>query len=268
LANLSFSKLDDLAFASVNTSSRLSDIRPASLIPSSLGPLIELLLLVHAGTLPPSAISWLNFTNSIGFLRAWSDGRQQWLSQTARIGFIRTHEESEEWYNDATGFLMRIKRAAYDVSGLPGSIPAQMAAAILELEGNIQEHSGAPSTGILAFSAATNVFEFVVADLGIGLLGSLKISPAYSRLDDHGRALELALTDGTSRYNDPLRGHGFRPIFQGLANLHGYLRFRTGDGAIVMDGTAPTLATAQVSQKPHLNGFFASVRCENKLNST
>lgn len=51
------------------------------------------------------------------------------------------------------------------------------------------------------------------------------------------------------------------------ANLHGYLRFRTGDGAIVMDGTAPTLATAQVSQKPCLDGFFASVRCENEPNS-
>ena len=98
----------------------------------------------------------------------------------------------------------------------------QVAAAILELEGNIQEHSGAPSTGILAFSAATNVFEFVVADCGIGLLRSLKSSPAFSGLDDHGRALELALADGTSRYNDPLRGHGFRPIFQGLTNLHGY----------------------------------------------
>ena len=226
-----------------------------------------MLLLVSAGTLPSSAISWLNSTHSAGFLRSWSDGRKHWLSQTAHLGFIHVREESEEWYNEATGFLMRAKRAARDVSGLPGSIPSQMAAAIMELEGNIQDHSGAPTSGILAFSAAANVFEFVVADCGIGLLRSLKSSRAFSGLDDHGQALELALTDGTSRYSDPLRGHGFRPIFQGLTNLHGYLRFRTGDGAIVMDGTSPTLATAQVSQKPHIKGFFASVRCENKPNS-
>jgi hypothetical protein len=142
-----------------------------------------------------------------------------------------------------------------------------MAAAVQELEGNIQEHSGAVSTGVLAFCTTENVFEFVVADRGIGLLRSLSSSAAYPGLDDHGRALELALTDGVSRFNDPRRGHGFRPIFQGLTDLHGYLRFRTGDGAIVMDGTAPTLATAQISQKPSLEGFFASVRCENKVRS-
>jgi len=246
---------------------RLAEVRAGSLHPSTLGPLIEFLQLVSAGTLPSFAISWLDTTQSVRFLRAWSDGRKQWLSQTGHFGFIRASADCEEWYNVATGFLMSAQRAARDVSGLPGAIPAQMAAAIQELEGNIQEHSRAPSTGVLAFSAAANVFEFVVADRGIGILRSLKSSPTYSALDDHGRALELALTDGTSRYNDPMRGHGFRPIFQGLANLHGYLRFRTGDGAIVMDGTAPTLATAQVSQKPRMEGFFASVRCENEPDS-
>jgi anti-sigma regulatory factor (Ser/Thr protein kinase) len=261
---LTFGLLDDLAFAGVVAKARLLDVRRGSVFPTSLGPLIELLLLVSAGTLPTSAVCWLNSTHLAEFLKAWSDGRQQWLSETSHFGFIRTRAESETWRVEATGFLIKAQQAARQISRLPGSIPGQMAAAIAELEGNIQEHSDAASTGALVFRATSNVFEFVVADRGIGILESLRSSPEYCGLDDHGRALEMALTEGTSRFKDPGRGHGFRPIFQGLTELEGYLRFRTGDGAIVMDGTSPTLATAQLFQKPSLNGFLASVRCENK----
>ena len=226
--------------------------------------MIEFLLLVSAKILPATAINWLSPNGLADFIRAWSDGQRQWLSRTSHFGFIRTREESETWRIESTGFLMKVQRAARGISKLSGSVPGQMAAAIQELEGNIQEHSGAASTGVLVFRATTNVFEFVVADRGIGILASLRSSPTYHGLCDYGSALELALTDGASRFCDPRRGHGFRPLFQGLTDLNGYLRFRTGDGAIVMDGTAPTLAVAQISQKPSLKGFFASVRCESK----
>ncbi len=259
---LTFAALDELAFASVNASARLRDIQPSSLLPTSLGPLIELMFLASEGFLPKSAINWLCSANLADFLAAWSSGRRQWLSRTSHLGFIRTREESSSWYFDSSDFLMRVQRAGREISKLPDSVPGQMASAIGELEGNIQEHSEAASTGVLVFRATDSILEFVVADRGIGLLRSLRNSPKYGELNDHGSALELALTDGVSRVNDPLRGHGFRPIFQGLANLNGYLRFRTGDSAIVMDGTAPTLATAQLSQKPNFNGFFVSVRCE------
>ena len=79
------------------------------------------------------------------------------------------------------------------------------------------------------------------------------------------KALEAALTDGVSRYGpNRNRGHGFRPIFTGLVNLHGELRFRSGDHAITMDGTSPALATSRISQKAPIDGFFASVRCHAK----
>jgi hypothetical protein len=32
--------------------------------------------------------------------------------------------------------------------------------------------------------------------------------------------------------------------------------------ALVMDGTTPDLATAQIAPKPIIDGFFASIRCE------
>ncbi len=135
-----------------------------------------------------------------------------------------------------------------------------------ELESNIREHSEAPHTGILAFRAAPGVFEFVAADQGIGVLESLRGCADYRDLTDHGRALAAALTEGVSRFGVNVgRGLGFRPLFVGLVNLRGYLRFRSGDHALTMDGTSPSLTTAQVSQKPGLAGFLASVCCDRNV---
>lgn len=52
-------------------------------------------------------------------------------------------------------------------------------------------------------------------------------------------------------------------MFLGLLDLYGSLRFRSGDYAILMDGTSPDLTTAQLAQKPPMDGFFASIRCHS-----
>ena len=79
----------------------------------------------------------------------------------------------------------------------------------------------APETGILAYKAELGAFELVVADRGIGIRRSLRRCAAYAALQDEGRALEAALTDGVSRHGPGSNhGHGFRPIFTGLMNLH------------------------------------------------
>jgi hypothetical protein len=72
------------------------------------------------------------------------------------------------------------------------------------------------------------------------------------------------LTDGMSCHGANVgRGHGFRPLFIGLANVRGSLRFRSGDHALVIDGTNPSLMTAKVGQKPFLKGLLISVACES-----
>ena len=261
-AKLTFEALDELAFASCIGDDALQDIQAESYLPATLGPLVEFLLLMSVGLIPSAGLQWLRDKQIASFLKAWCDGSPVWLSQSGHFGFIRTQRASDKWEITSVDFLMKVQRAAQETSKLPGTIPGQMAAAILELAGNIEEHSAAPETGIIAFRGTTGVFEFVVADRGIGILSSLRGSPEFLTLDDHGRAMELALTDGVSRFQDSRRGHGFRPIFQGLTNLNGYLRFRSGDHAIIMDGTTPSLATAQLAQKPYFTGFFTSVMCK------
>jgi hypothetical protein len=197
-------------------------------------------------------------------ITALAEQRDYWIaSDRRRMGFIRAVRSGPDADSNFTAFLMNAQHAARDVTHLPGTAPGQLAAAMEEMENNIHEHSEAAVTGLIAFRAASDRFEFVVADRGDGVLKSLRRSPLYAAtLADHGKALEAALTDGVSRFgSDSGRGHGFRPIFLGLANLRGSLRFRSGDHALLIDGTSPDLMTAKLAQKAPLDGFFAGVTC-------
>jgi hypothetical protein len=260
---LTFSAVDELGFATA-AGNLDRDQPPAQYEARRLGPLLELRNHVAAGRVPGSAISdWLIPNGAAPMLNALAEDRERWISADhRRMGFIRAMRGGPDGDSRLTAFLMDAQRAAREVAGLPGNTPGQLAAAMKELENNIHEHSDAAATGILAFRAGRGTFEFVVADRGIGILASLRQSPHFRALADHGKALESALTDGTSRFgNNSGRGHGFRPIFIGLVNLHGSLRFRSGDHALLMDGTSPKLTTAQLAQKPAIDGFFTSICC-------
>jgi len=229
---------------------------------TTLGPLLELLHLVDSRVLTdPIAGGWLSLNGSASLVNAIRSGQDSWVCPvTRRLGVMRAVRRGLDCDEQRTAFFMDAKRAAREVSRLPGDSPGQLVAALGELESNIHEHSEGADTGLLAFRAAPGVFEFVVADRGIGILASLQSSIEYASCSDHGKALQMALTEGTSRFgNEANRGYGFRPLFIGLMNLQGYLRFRSGDHALILDGRSPQLAIARLVQKPRLNGFFVSV---------
>jgi hypothetical protein len=78
----------------------------------------------------------------------------------------------------------------------------------------------------------------------------------------HGEALQLMLTEGVSRHGAASgRGMGFRPLFIGLANLNGRLRFRSGDHALTIAGENPGAMPLMRSQKVPIKGLFASISC-------
>ena len=220
---LTFSAVDGLAFAA--TAGHLERAQTSCrYVPNRLGPLLEFLHLIAGRRLPSSAgETWLAPNSAGPMIAALREERERWVASDAhRMGFIRALRSGADGDSRLTAFLMDAQRAARDVACLPGSAPGQLAAAMEELENNIHEHSGAAATGLVAFRAARGVFEFVVEDRGIGILASLRSCPSYAAVSDHGKALESALTDGISRFgSDTGRGHGFRPIFLGLANLHG-----------------------------------------------
>jgi hypothetical protein len=189
-------------------------------------------------------------------------GRGQWICPASRaVGFFRTAREWPEDDTEWVGFGLAAQKAAV-VAGFHRRTAAQFAAALGEMVSNIYEHSRASESGIAAFRAGSGEFEFAVADGGVGVLDSLRTCPEHAHLDDHGQALRLALTDGVSRFGPKAdRGRGFRPIFVGLANLSGTLRFRSGDHGLVIDGQSFDAVAGKTAQKVHLRGFFASVSC-------
>ena len=260
---LDFGAVDRLGFA--GAAGQLAPMRsPRRYEPLDLGPLIELYLLAASEKVPdPVNADWLVHGESTALMRAIDEGRNHWVrSSDGCAGLLRTSCGEPNSCEHLTSFLMAAQRAARNVARLSPNTSGQLAAAMSELESNIREHSCAVDTGVVAFRARPGVFEFVVADRGVGVLSSLRSNAEYAALEDHGRALELALTDGVSRFGATTqRGHGFRQIFVGLANLYGYLRFRSGDHALVIDGTDPGLAMAQLAQKVDMDGLVASVRC-------
>jgi anti-sigma regulatory factor (Ser/Thr protein kinase) len=261
-AVLDFAMLDGMAFAAER--GRLSGRAP-DLVAYDLGPVVELDQLAAAGLLPsPERAEWLRLDGLGVLYREIASGRANWVCPDGRrIGFLRTTATVPSDERAWTAFGLAAQQAAV-ASGFSARIASQLAAAIGEMHSNIYEHSGASATGLVAFRVGANRFEFVAADRGIGVLESLRSCSDYSGMNDHAEALRLTLTDGVSRHGANIgRGRGFRPLFIGLANLNGSLRFRSGDHALVIDGSNASLMTARTAQKPYLNGFLISVACDN-----
>ena len=261
---LSFGDVDGLSFAAVDGGLRSDAMR--SFRVRRLGPVLEAAHLTSAGLLPRHP--WRAMSASVSELVAALSGQEGFWSgpgDSEETGFVRTERWGKRYDTRLTALLMRAKRAGQRISGLSAQVSGQLAGAMGELESNIHEHAESPETGVVAYRAEAGAFEFVVSDRGMGILASLRSSPEYAELADGGVALRAALTEGVSRYGTGTgRGFGFKPIFAGLMDLYGELRFRSGDHAVTMDGIGPGVATARISQKAPLKGFFASVRCHGR----
>lgn len=263
---LTFTLLDELARAAIR--GRVSpDAFLASRNVTRVGPLLELLLLHRAGTLPldvlphsatgcalSAALSPSNATNGI-----------YGATDTASFGFITTGRSTDAYDPHAelrwVAFRQRAQRSA-ELS-LPKPIAHGLMGAMTEIEENVHLHSERTQDGVVAFRGSAEEFEFVVADSGLGMLASLRRSPDYASLNDAGKALRMALQDGTSRlsHSEPNRGFGFRNLFRSLANMNGELRFRSDDQAVTIEGVGPELVKSALRQKTHLQGFAASIVC-------
>jgi anti-sigma regulatory factor (Ser/Thr protein kinase) len=262
-AALSFDYLDDVLLAA-NRKQLDSGAYFRGAGVARLGPLVELLIQHRS---KPSGFDALPLVPEVEMLRQALDpqapGTGSHIEPRHRIvGFVATHRDpnstdESRWYS----FCLKAQRAA-EFAGNGKATARGLIGALRELETNIHEHSGRPHDGVVGYRATENEFEFVIADSGVGTLAALGRNPKYAVLADAGLALELALTDGVSSFgNDSGRGYGFHDLFVGLANLSGELRFRSGDHALTINGTGPTLLTRALFQKTQLQGFVASIVC-------
>lgn len=259
---LSFSDVDGLGFAARR--GRLPHYEAVlDLTAHDLGPFMEYLLLAAAGIVPrPGEARWLSLGELTDLYRSLRARHARWLCpRTRQMGVFRTEAHVPEDDSPWVGFCLAAQKAAVAV-GFPKQTAAQLVAALGELQSNIYEHSGAPMTGIVVFRGRPGCFEFVIADWGVGVLASLRRCEAYATITDHREALQLALTNGVSRFGPSSgRGYGFRDLFTGLANLNSSLRFRSGNAALTIEGCNPGSIPWTREEKILMRGFFVSVAC-------
>lgn len=260
---LTFEVVDDLVAARVRGRLKPDDAT-ARFAPRNVGPLVELMFDQSDGRCGPLMRSrLLDLTSQTELRTALAGPEDAWLDKTRSRGFLRTahNPTSDKHETDLMRLLMAARKAAEGI-GFPVAAAQSLTAAIREMESNVYEHSGRAQTGIIAFQASVNGFEFIVADAGFGILKTLKEAPEFTGLNDHGRALHAALQEGVSRYGrETGHGMGFRDLFRGLSSLNADLRFRSGDHALTISGPRPELKAAQLAQKPPFQGFLASVHC-------
>jgi hypothetical protein len=264
---LTFGLLDRLG--TLSTAELESSIRDATI--RRIGPLVEFAYLNY-----PNAITLLAETNNSEatdcFRTALAKPDISHFQLTTSLGpknfeFIRGFQTAAEaddlrWMT----FCKRLENAGAK-AGLSQQFAKALTGTVEEMASNVVEHSEYPETSIVGYRWTQREFEYVVADSGIGVLESLRKNAYYLYLDDAGRALETAVQEGESRHgHDVGRGLGFRDLLKNIANRNSFLRFRSGNYSLVIDGTqSPPIWNTQPCQS--LDGFLISIvskRVQNK----
>lgn len=224
------------------------------------GPIIEFAQLESASSIATlRASDWFDEGSLGPILAQLTERPLHWLSQDGRQGLISAAGLERE--DILTSFKIDAHKAALKAGF--SRTAALLVAAMGELIGNVVDHSESVDSGTAAFAARSGQFEFVIADCGIGARASLARNPEHAGLTDEGRALQAMVEVGVSRFAQGTgHGNGFRPIFEKLADITGYLRFRSGDYALTLDGRFGDRVARQLAQKPRLRGVFASVSCQ------
>jgi anti-sigma regulatory factor (Ser/Thr protein kinase) len=167
-----------------------------------------------------------------------------------------TELESDNW----KAFTIRFARSAQGV-GLDKTVAGGLRGALLEMADNAVIHAQTDAPVLVGYRTLAGFAQFCVADVGIGVLNSLRSCPDFSYLRFDHEAIKEALRDGVSRYGRNQGGMGFREIFKALAEHWGLLRFRSGEGCIMMDGTGMDADHSREEFLPRLPGFQVTVSC-------
>ena len=157
-------------------------------------------------------------------------------------------------------FEIRFDRSAQSV-GFPALAAHGLQAALHEMVDNALDHAEAPVPVLVGYRVLAGTALFCVVDVGRGVLASLRSNPAYQRLQRDKDAIQEALHDGVSRYGPNRGGLGFRQVFKALLAQWGYLRFRSGNGSITMDGDDLDADKGEARYPPSLPGFQVTVCC-------
>lgn len=262
LQKFTFETLDELGLAFTEGNLKSNAPLPYRFSATGIGPLIEFAQLASSNVMPESIASAIEHHTFREFYCNLRNRRSYWTCEkSGRLGVMRlgnNYGDKEEtlW----TTFSIRAKKAAEKL--FPSALAGQLVGAVKEMHSNVYEHSGRSNSGIVAFAALNGAYEMIIADQGMGVLESLRSNPHYAHLKSDAEALRLAIQPGVSRHAEhSLRGYGFKNMFTGLLNLNSRLRFRSGTGAVSIDGFSDGDPVPIVHERAPIPGFLVSVAC-------
>jgi hypothetical protein len=157
-------------------------------------------------------------------------------------------------------FVKRLE-AASSKAGLFTTFAAALAGTFGEMTDNALQHCERPNTALVGYRWTETEFEYVVSDAGIGVIASLRKHRDYSSLRDSSEALLVAIEDGESRHGRGSgHGTGFHKLIHNIARNGSFLRFRSGDHCLIIDGTHNQFKQYTKPCSP-FRGFLISVTC-------
>jgi anti-sigma regulatory factor (Ser/Thr protein kinase) len=160
-------------------------------------------------------------------------------------------------------FLRDLDRDVREQLGRAGFTPKMakaLSGALAEIIGNIWEHAQAATPGLLAYQCADQRLTASIADVGIGVLQSLRTNPAYANLGSSLEALRTAMVVGVSRHTNQSRGYGFDEVLRAVADNHGTVRLRSGQGILSFHGSTD-IRTAGGAYGVDLPGLHVALTC-------
>ena len=179
-------------------------------------------------------------------------------AQPAEFYLLGTEDELES--DDWKTFTIRFVRSAQGV-GISKSVAGGLHGALKEMADNAVLHAQTDIPTLVGYRVFDGFAQFCVADVGIGVLDSLRSCPDFSYLRFDHEAIKEALRDGVSRFGRNRGGTGFREIFKALSAQWGLLRFRSGEGCVTMDGMDLDADHCSEDFVPRLPGFQVTVSC-------
>ncbi len=142
-----------------------------------------------------------------------------------------------------------------------------LAGATTEIINNVWEHAGSAAPAILVYQLRDGVIDLGIADIGIGVLNSLKSNSAYRGLTTSMEALKKAMMVGVSRFPEEDRGLGFDTVLRAVADNWGAVRLRSGQAILEFSGSAHT-RTAASSYGVPLPGLQVAFSCSATARNT
>lgn len=174
----------------------------------------------------------------------------------SRLELQSASDDGVEWRY----FCDRFRRSLVEHVHLSSRTARALSAALHEMVDNVVEHAGLGNEplGLVAYRLEEEGFRFAVADLGRGVLASLRENPSNAHITRDGEGLTAAVTAGASRRPGG-RGTGFADLLRALADLDGLLFFRSGGARLRLDGRGRGDRVLAPSNTARMLGFQLSV---------